>query len=88
MAVLRQHQGRGSGLCPQTIAEGGVGRLGLVPMVWVRRLIWVGLAAFVLSTMWLILSGRLGSRLDESRANRQAEKEAAEAARYPSPGKL
>jgi hypothetical protein len=56
-------------------------------MVWVRRLIWVGLAAFLLSTLWLILSGRLGSRLDASRAVRQAEKEAAAEAMYPSPEK-
>ncbi len=46
-------------------------------MEWVRRLIWVGLAAFVISTLWLILSGRLGARVDASRAARHAEKEAA-----------
>jgi hypothetical protein len=57
-------------------------------MEWVRRLIWVGLAAFVISTLWLILSGRLGARVDASRAARHAEKEAAAEALPSKPGSL
>ena len=54
-------------------------------MQWIRRLIWVGLAAFVASTLWLILSGRLGARVDANHAARAAEKAAALEA-LPSPG--
>lgn len=43
-------------------------------MRWVIR---VGLALFTLSTLWLVLSGTLGERLDASRAAREAAKAAA-----------
>ena len=36
----------------------------------------MGLALFALSTLWLVLSGTLGERLDASRAEREAQKAA------------
>ena len=42
-------------------------------MQWVRGLIWAVLAVFAVSTLWLVLSGALGERIDAKRAARLAE---------------
>ncbi|MEO2168275.1 MAG: hypothetical protein ABGY42_09200 [bacterium] len=53
-------------------------------MEWMRWIIWAVLGLFAASSLWLILSGTLGERVDAKRAARAAEKAAAAApARLP-----
>ncbi|MFP6663401.1 MAG: hypothetical protein VCC00_04280 [Deltaproteobacteria bacterium] len=53
-------------------------------MEWMRWVIWAVLGIFAAGSLWLILSGTLGERVDANRAVRAAEKAAAAApARLP-----